>query len=162
MYILLVRFISEYLIFGLFLLPLYFFLKKDYPTAFKIVLSLAITYAVRKIIGQIWYEPRPYVIDNLKLLYPVHKTPDSSFFSGHASVAMAIAVSVYLKQQKFGRIVIVLAVLVGVGRVLGGLHYIHDVIVGFLAGALISYFVYYLYRKYQKNFKKFKLNLLDN
>ncbi|MBI3385364.1 phosphatase PAP2 family protein [Candidatus Gottesmanbacteria bacterium] len=148
MYIVFIRFVSEYLVF-LLLLPIFYFLKKrDYQTCLKIFISVAITYLLRKVAGSFWYEQRPFIIDSTKLLYPTALTvKDNSFFSGHAAIAMATAGTVFWKYKKMGLILIGLAVAVGMGRVLAGLHYEIDVMVGFFVGFLVSYLIKILFHR---------------
>lgn len=138
MYILFVRFISEYLIFLLFVIVFYYVWKRDFNLCFKIALSVFLTFLLRKFINIFWYEPRPYILEPSLLLYPTHKLPDSSFFSTHASTTMALAGAVYWKFKKTGLYLISGSLLVGLGRVLAGLHYPLDVISGMIIGFLIS------------------------
>lgn len=143
MYILFVRFISEFLIFFLVIPFGYFLFKKDWPMVGKIFLTVALTAILRKFTNLIWFEPRPYVVDIHKLVYPIVMHPkDSSFFSGHASTAFVFAGAIFWQHKKFGLIMLTIASLVAVGRVLGGLHYPHDVIVGALVGMVISLLVH--------------------
>lgn len=66
---------------------------------------------------------------------------NSSFPSIHSAVAFAIAVSIWNHNKKLGNRFLVLAVLVAAGRVLSGVHYLHDVIAGALIGVVIGILV---------------------
>lgn len=140
MYVLFIRFISEYLIFFLILPFVYFLTIKDWKTIRNILLAVIIAWILREIASILWYEPRPFIIDSTKLLYHTSLTAkNGSFFSGHASTAMAMACGVYWGYKKTGLILIVLAIIVGIGRFLAGLHYPIDVVVGLFVGFLVSY-----------------------
>ncbi len=153
MYVILVRFLSEYLLFFLFLPIFYFLRKRDYQTVIRITASVILTYLLRKTVGVIWYEPRPFVIDPERLIYPTHKLSDSSFFSTHASVAAALAGSIFWGNKQLGLLIFSGAVLVAAGRVLAALHYPIDVIIGTSVGVAVSFLVE---KKSQVIFKKWE------
>ncbi len=140
MYVFLVRFAAEYLIFFLFLSLFYFFLKKDYRLLIKILISMVLAYLTRIVVGQFWFEPRPFMNNPQLLLFPTTNL-DSSFFSSHAAISFALAGSVYLRYKKEGKLFLVLAAIIGTGRVLAGLHYFGDVITGALIGLLYAWLV---------------------
>ncbi|MCX5606633.1 MULTISPECIES: phosphatase PAP2 family protein [unclassified Streptomyces] len=62
---------------------------------------------------------------------------DFSFVSGHATLAMALGVGLFVANRKLGLIGIALAVLEGVCRVYAGVHYPTDVIGGFALAAAV-------------------------
>ena len=108
----------------------------------KILTAFVLTWTVRKLANIIWYEPRPFIVDPSALLYYTKLTiHDGSFFSFHASTAFSAAGSVFWRYRKFGTALFIMASMISLGRVLAGLHYPHDVIVGALVGITISYLV---------------------
>jgi undecaprenyl-diphosphatase len=62
-----------------------------------------------------------------------------SFPSSHASVTMVLGVVVYSIDKKLGLILITASLFVGLSRVILGVHYVADVIVGWLLGLLIGF-----------------------
>jgi membrane-associated phospholipid phosphatase len=64
---------------------------------------------------------------------------DYSFPSNHSAIAAALAAAVFLLNRRLGLIAAALAVLEGFSRVYIGVHYPHDVIVGLLVGALVTW-----------------------
>ena len=151
MYPIIVRFLSEFLVFFLLIPAVYLLVKKDINILLKILLSVAITYLLRKITGTIWDEPRPYIVDPAIIIYPFHRLPDSSFFSTHASVSMAFAASVFFRYKRLGIFLMAVSFFVALGRVLGGLHYYHDVAFGLLVGFIIAFLI----NKYYQHWKNY-------
>ncbi|AEN11426.1 MULTISPECIES: phosphatase PAP2 family protein [unclassified Streptomyces] len=81
--------------------------------------------------------PRPFK-DHQGLDVLVEGKEDFSFVSDHATMAMAIAVGLFVANRKFGLIALVLAVLEGFCRVYMGVHYPTDVIGGFALGTAVA------------------------
>lgn len=94
--------------------------------------SLAAAYAVGKIAGFFWYNPRPFVVGNFTPL--VAHAADNGFPSDHMLMAATIASIVFVYNRKLGLVLWALAIFVGAGRVLSGVHHFVDV----LASALIA------------------------
>lgn len=66
--------------------------------------------------------------------------PDGGAFpSGHTAAAFGIAVSIFLHDKKLGVAYILLALFVGVGRVLSNVHYPIDILIGALVGTLVAF-----------------------
>ncbi|WP_031085639.1 phosphatase PAP2 family protein [Streptomyces sp. NRRL WC-3549] len=81
--------------------------------------------------------PRPFM-DHQGLDVLVEGKEDFSFVSDHATMAMAIAVGLFVANRKFGLAALVLAVLEGFCRVYMGVHYPTDVIGGFALGTAVA------------------------
>ncbi len=64
-----------------------------------------------------------------------------AFPSGHSTLFMALAVSIYLLHKKIGRWFIFSAVIIGLARISAGVHFPMDILGGFVLGALVAYFV---------------------
>ncbi len=77
-------------------------------------------------------------------IIPIGHVPnDASFPSAHTWTAFALACVFLFHPQyaKLGRVMLVAAFLVGIGRIMAGMHYPSDVIVGALLGAASAYLI---------------------
>ncbi|MGW7056724.1 phosphatase PAP2 family protein [Streptomyces sp. NPDC054887] len=81
--------------------------------------------------------PRPFN-DHKGLEVLIAGKTDYSFVSDHATLAMAIAVGVFVANRKFGLGAIALAAVAGFCRVYMGVHYPTDVIGGFALGTAVA------------------------
>ncbi|MFD7321800.1 phosphatase PAP2 family protein [Streptomyces sp. NPDC059875] len=81
--------------------------------------------------------PRPFK-DHQGLDVLVDGKTDFSFVSDHATLAMAIAVGLFVAHRKFGLAAIGLAFAEGFCRVYMGVHYPTDVIGGFALGTAVA------------------------
>lgn len=120
-----------------------------------ILVSALLAYAFAQFFKTILPAARPFVaLEGVKTL--VHETPFSAFPSGHATTAAAVATAVYLYHKKLGWIFIAGAVLIGVARIMAGVHWPLDVIAGFILGGVVAWGVYYSYWRFVR--KKIRSN----
>lgn len=147
-------FFAKYLIFVMFFAAASLFVvwkdeaqKKIYQiVALKIFSTVALGYILKIIIHLFYQRPRPFV-DNV-VFQLINKSADSaSFPSGHTVLSFAIAFSVYFYNKKLGALFLVLALLVGFGRIFVGVHYPLDVLGGILISALSAFAVEKYYKK---------------
>ncbi len=122
-------------------------LKKE-VTRLKYLMVLlggtAASYLVSVLVGFGTGRLRPFA-DSLE----VHQLVSASFSyksfpSSHATVAFAIAMSVFLFNRTWGIPMLAAAFLVSWGRVFVGVHYPSDVVAGAILGMLGSYIIYKL------------------
>ncbi|MFE3940292.1 phosphatase PAP2 family protein [Streptomyces sp. NPDC059118] len=83
------------------------------------------------------HRPRPFR-DHQGLDVLVSGKDDFSFVSDHATMAMALAVGIFVANRKFGIAAIALALLEGFCRIYMGVHYPTDVIGGFALGTAVA------------------------
>ncbi|HEX5567608.1 MAG TPA: phosphatase PAP2 family protein [Streptomyces sp.] len=81
--------------------------------------------------------PRPFLThDGLEVL--VDGKADFSFVSDHATLAMALAVGIFMVNRRLGLVGIVVAVFAGFCRIYMGVHYPTDVIGGLALGTAVA------------------------
>ncbi len=113
-----------------------------YKGLVKLVLSLLLTLFIAFAIGFIFPRERPfahYEIKNLAL--PVDAF---SFPSKHAAISAVLAYEVYRIKRRLGYFFILLAFLIGIARIISGVHFPTDVIFGLGLGFAVSAIVHYL------------------
>ena len=72
--------------------------------------------------------------------------------SGHATFAGALAMAVFLLKKKLSIIFIIGALLIGLARIIAGVHWPVDIVAGYLVGALVSVLIYFIYMKISRAF----------
>jgi undecaprenyl-diphosphatase len=88
------------------------------------------------------HRPRPFL--TVHGAVPLITPHGFSFPSGHATLAMAMAVVLTYYFPKGRYPIYVLAVLVGLSRVYFGTHYLSDVLAGFVLGGLLGFLSLFL------------------
>lgn len=94
------------------------------------LLSAIIALTISKVIGLLWFYPRPFVV-GIGQVFLDH-APDSSFPSDHAtsmlSVALALMLSRLREARRFGTALLALSIVVGWSRVFLGVHWPLDMV----------------------------------
>ncbi|MEU6662682.1 phosphatase PAP2 family protein [Streptomyces sp. NPDC046821] len=106
-------------------------------------LATGVAYVISEVIKSGIDEERPCraVTGHLSPLVACPPHGDWSFPSNHATIAAAAAVGLALAWPAIGWLTIPIALLMAFSRVFVGVHYPHDVAVGLLLGALVSFLV---------------------
>ena len=98
--------------------------------AVRALLAAAIALTMSKIIGLLWFYPRPFVV-GIGQTFLEH-APDSSFPSDHATSMFSVAIALLLCQlreaRRFGAALLALAVVVAWSRVFLGVHWPLDMV----------------------------------
>ncbi|OGI72247.1 hypothetical protein A3J61_02045 [Candidatus Nomurabacteria bacterium RIFCSPHIGHO2_02_FULL_38_15] len=116
--------------------------------------STAVAWLFVLVVKNIFVNPRPF------LVYPEIQTlfiygSDDSFPSGHATFYGALAVSIFAYHRRAGIVFAIGAVLIGLARIIAGVHFPLDVLMGFIFGGSVSVLVYYTIRKLSVKYKKY-------
>lgn len=77
-----------------------------------------------------------------------------SMASGHATISMTLAVSVFMFAKKSGAFAIAGSVVIGLTRVCLLVHFMTDVLVGWAIGTLVAVGIYYLLNLIIKKYNK--------
>ena len=118
---------------------LFVFLLKDFRKYCRVAAEVLVSVILARlviveIIRFIWYQPRPFVANQVNLLLP--HVPSASFPSGHAAFFFALSFLIYFYNKKAGFLLLSASFLIGISRVFCGLHWPADI----LGGALIGIF----------------------
>lgn len=112
----------------------------------------AVALFLKEVTKRIVERPRPCnvpeIAENLDNI--IHCKESFSFFSGHASFAVAMSLFAILSLKQYYKkiyLILIFPFLFIIGRIAGGVHYPSDLIVGILVGALVAYFLNFLFRK---------------
>lgn len=99
---------------------------------------------VTELIRFLYHRPRPFSV------LPVHQllTDNAwSFPSGHATFFFAMATAIYLYNKKWGVFFFTAAILMTISRVIAGIHYPSDIVVGALIGITVASVVFHIARR---------------
>ncbi len=96
--------------------------------------AAAIAMGANQLISHLWERPRPFTAHGALTHLLSAPSPDPSFPSDHAAVAVAIAFAVLAFSRRTGLLFLSAATLIGLSRVALGMHYPSDVLAGMLIG----------------------------
>jgi undecaprenyl-diphosphatase len=102
--------------------------------ALHALFSALIAWALTLMIKSLIPESRPFILDGSLPMTLTLPSNYSSFPSAHSAVAFALATSVWIHNKKLGLRFIIIAILVGMGRIMSNVHFLHDVWVGAAIG----------------------------
>lgn len=107
-------------------------LQKD-ERIWRVLIIPAISFILVSLFRKYFNQPRPYEVLNIKPL--IHKeTKGKSFPSRHVFSIFVIAMAFYYISYPMGLILLLMGVLLAIIRVIGGVHFPRDVIVGAIIG----------------------------
>ena len=120
---------AQYLYLVIVIGALWYLFRQPRELRWKIVLcaaiALPVTYVVAKIMGALYYDPRPFVVGNFTPLLP--HAPDNGFPSDHTLLSSAVAAVIFFFNRQLGAALLVIAFLVGAARVFLGIHHFVDI-----------------------------------
>lgn len=101
------------------------------------LLATFIAWFLSQLIKTLFPTLRPFMLNNLPpRTITVHA--DAAFPSAHTAVAFGLATSVWSHHKKAGIAFILTAALVGIGRVLGNVHFVTDILGGAFIGIIVA------------------------
>lgn len=137
-----VVFSAKYLLYIIALIALIFFVLANRNIKIRIIKSLIISAPLALILAKISslfiYDTRPFAAENVIPL--ISHAADNGFPSDHTLAAMLIAIVIFKFNKKLGTVLIILAILLGVARVLAKIHHPLD-IAGSIVIDLISVWI---------------------
>jgi len=119
-------------------LSLYLLSSKDNTKILiGVVFAITLSDLVLSILKGAYFRPRPYqVLSGVNL--PIGQDELSSFPSGHATRAFAVAALITMQKGKKYAVVLLLSTTVAVSRVIIGLHFPSDVLAGAFLGIVLA------------------------
>ena len=111
-------------------------IKKE--VALHALASAAFAWVVSEMIKSLIPSLRPFETNGLSPL-TLTVPAGGTFPSGHASTAFAMATAVWLHDKKIGLFFFLGAIGVGLGRIMGNVHFPLDVFGGVLVGVSVAY-----------------------
>lgn len=148
----LVIFLAEYLPYLLIISWLFFILRlenKRYKIFIFLFTVLALVLArgiITETIRFFYQRPRPFEFLNLQPLF-LNRGP--SFPSGHAAFLFALSWTLFFCNKKWGWWFLSLVLINGLARIIGGVHWPSDIILGALVGLISFWVIRLLLFKYQ-------------
>ena len=123
----------------------------NFKSTKKIALIMALSMGINCLIVEvglknIFMRTRPFAIENdfLVFLESIGYPPpySSSFPSGHASTSIAVAMTLFLYNKKWGTPAVIWAFLVALSRAYLCVHFPSDIIAGLMIGIIVANLVY--------------------
>jgi undecaprenyl-diphosphatase len=128
----LIVFTGKYVIFIVGLIALTTTLLSEKTVRNRIIMlaipSFLFAFGIASVAGLLYYNPPPFVIEQTIPLIP-HQA-DNGFPSDHTLYAMVAAADIFIYRRRIGILLGILAVLVGVARVIAGIHHPIDIVGG--------------------------------
>jgi undecaprenyl-diphosphatase len=118
--------------------PFQVFLQKK-KEILLIFFSGILAYVIDTILKLLIHLPRPF--DVFSQVRPLFPEDWYSFPSGHATFFSALAFSIFFIHKKAGYVFMFFALLIGIARVIAGVHFPSDILGGFVLGFIVAYFI---------------------
>ena len=144
----LIVFAADYLLYFLILfLAIWALVWKNFRVAvFALATAILSRFLVTEIIRFFYNRPRPFeILEGVGQL--VDHSGGGSFPSGHAAFAFGLAFFVYIHNKNKGICYLIIALLMGLGRVLAGVHYPSDILGGLTVGLVSAWIMKEVYKR---------------
>ena len=121
----------------------YLFILKDWIDFIPTFCSPLLAFVLVEVIRHFYSRPRPF--ETMQFTPLIDHETGKSFPSKHATSALVIALALYPLFPIFGILMIFNALLVGMTRILSGIHYPSDVLGGYVLATICNYLVRFLF-----------------
>ena len=149
----LIIFCAKYVFFAAEILVLLLLLQQNRKQRLQFLLTLIsagiVALALSKILGKLYYDPRPFVNQNIAPL--IAHAPDNGFPSEHTWFTATVASCLYLFNKQYGKLAFIVVLVVGIARVLAHLHSPIDIVGGIAVGITATYMAKLLLPKVSKS-----------
>ncbi|MEK7060181.1 MAG: phosphatase PAP2 family protein [Patescibacteria group bacterium] len=114
-----------------------FFYKKSWKDFFIIFISSSLAWFISYILKILFHTLRPF--EMFPTVVSLISETGYAFPSGHATFFMALAFALFFNHKKVGYVFIVFALLIGIARIMAGVHFPIDILGGYILGFLIAF-----------------------
>ncbi len=104
------------------------------------LMAVLIAWVATQVVKSIFPTERPFE-RNGKNILTVTVPGDNSFPSSHTAIAFALSTTIWLHDKKVGSAFFFCALLIGLGRILGNVHYPQDIMGGGIIGLCTAFIV---------------------
>lgn len=101
-------------------------------------------FGITNLIRFLYPRPRPFETYNINILITNN---GFSFPSGHAALFFAMAAAIYFYNKKWGLLFFAAALVMGIARIVAGIHYPSDILAGAIVGILSACAVFCLAKR---------------
>ncbi len=109
------------------------------------ILALPLAYVLARLAGLLYYDPLPFVVDGIPPL--IEHIADNGFPSDHTLIAGVLATVAILRHRALGVCLWIVTALIGMARMLAGVHHAVDVLAAALIAALTVLLAEFLFRR---------------
>ena len=120
---------------GIFLI----FYRKSWKEFFVVFVSSGLALLIATILKNLIHTERPFIaLQNVQSLFTEN---NFAFPSGHTTFFFALAFSLFFRSKKAGYWFMLFALLIGLTRIVAGVHFPIDILGGFVLGAATPFFL---------------------
>ncbi len=145
----LIIFSAKYLYLLVIAITVLFFIKqpRDIQKQLLIfgIITLPAAYIIAKLAGFLYYDPRPFIQGGFTPLIP--HAADNGFPSDHALLSAAISTAISPFNKKISVILWILTAIIGLSRVLAGIHHLIDIFGSIIISVIAGYLAYQIIEK---------------
>lgn len=143
--------IAKYLIFFCALAVVYFFFKLPTMSLKKRFLIEALiggilALALAKISSKLFYNPRPFIVGHFRPYFS--HANDNGFPSDHTLLSSFMGYLILKYNKQWGYALLAAAAIIGLSRIIAGVHHVIDVIGSFVLAGLAMATVYFVGRRF--------------
>lgn len=109
------------------------------------ILAVPLAFLIGKIFNHTYYNSRPFVIEHIQPLIP--HTADNGFPSDHTLLTMTIAGIIFIYHKRLGGLLAILALVVGIARILAKVHHPIDILGAIAIAMLTIYLSLYILKR---------------
>lgn len=124
--------------------------KQKGKEALLVLVSAFAAWVAASVLKDLIGNLRPF--DAFPIVRPLFPETGFSFPSGHATFFSALAVAVSFYHRKLALAFAICAILIGIARIIGGVHFPLDILGGFILGPIVVYFSYRFLRWFGRKF----------